>query len=690
MKTESKLTIDPYNFQKDERKFQDQYEQHHHNSDRPFHCSKCNKCVDKNPLQFDLIDYLKETQNKEFNAFNILEHPNQNDTNFQTTNKVSEMLVLSNLFFFKGINVYQEIMQREKDLLLGKSTISDLERELEHSKEIVENFKKLEGQLAASEEINIQNSKRITDLELERNFDQTTINELQKQVKELQEEAKKFVNMDNLIDKINEQEFIIKSDSQLIRRYEEGKKQLEDQSKIINKFVERLQDELKQAKENVMEKEKTCKEVKDETTKFENKLIEKESLIKHLNKEKENIKIQLLEDIKIVKREKERVITDIEKLMASNANLTKELNTMKTSLNEHENTLKNTTALNEILEVRVNQKQLEISSLEAQIKNNKSNTKSLEENIATLNKMIENLTIENKKLLKDLNNPENKKMQKENYEKVSKLANDTNLQTKPKRRSASTKECPREYAESKVSRFSSPQHRPIRSESTFNNFTFLDQTGDFLKTDAAGPKRNTIAINKTPSLSSILMSSQNEQPKTLSQLRKKKSELIVKRKNVTFNITTTKLCLDKTFMNLSKSFVNKSDQVETLSFKNNLSGNWKCAFKIVRMEYGIHIGICSSKIKLSELKSREFLGKLQQEWALNVFSGYLWRNGNKYQKIDKVFKSGDVIEMILDNGNLAFKNQEVTYQTFKGINESVYPAVTIFKKDDAVEIISIE
>ena len=685
MKTESKLTIDPYNFQKDERKFQDQYEQHHHNSDKPFHCIKCNKCVDKNPLQFDLIDYLKETQNNEFNAFNILEHPNQNDTNFQTTNKVSEMLVLSNLFFFKGINVYQEIMQKEKDLLLGKSTISDLEKELEHSKEIVENFKKLEGQLVASEEVNIKNSKRITDLELERNFDQTTINELQKQVKELQEEAKKFVNMDNLIDKINEQEFIIKSDSQLIRRYEEGKKQLEDQSKIINKFVERLQDELKQAKENVMEKEKTCKEVKDETTKFENKLIEKESLIKHLNKEKENIKIQLLEDIKIVKREKERVITEIEKLMASNADLTKELNTMKTS----EDTLKNTTALNEILEVRVNQKQMEISSLEAQIKKNRSNTKSLEENIATLNKMIENLTIENKKLLKDLNNPENKKMQKENYEKVSTLTNDTNLQTKPKRRSVSSKESPRKYHESKVSQFSSPQHPLIRSQSTFNNFTFLDQTGDFLQTDAAGQKKNTIEINKTPS-SQILMTSQNEQPKILSQFRKKNSELIEKRKNVTFDLKTTKLSLENMFMNLSKSFVNKSDQVETLSFKNNLSGNWKCAFKIVRMTYGIHIGICSSKIQLSELKSREFLGKHQQEWALNAFSGYLWRNGNKYKKIDKVFKSGDVIEMILDNGNLAFKNQGVTYQTFKGINESVYPAVTIFKNDDAVEIISIE
>ena len=93
------------------------------------------------------------------------------------------------------------------------------------------------------------------------------------------------------------------------------------------------------------------------------------------------------------------------------------------------------------------------------------------------------------------------------------------------------------------------------------------------------------------------------------------------------------------------------------------------------MTYGVHLGVSVKRIVFADYKNREFLGKLKGEYAVNLYSGYIWKNDKKYQKIGKSFSSGDVIEIIFENGNLYFKSGSDKILAFKGIQEGLYPAL---------------
>ena len=108
------------------------------------------------------------------------------------------------------------------------------------------------------------------------------------------------------------------------------------------------------------------------------------------------------------------------------------------------------------------------------------------------------------------------------------------------------------------------------------------------------------------------------------------------------------------------------------------------------MTYGLHLGLSLHKIEFEESKKREFLGKLQNEYAINLYSGYLWKNDKKYQKINKTFKDGDIVEMILENGTLSFKNGFETFVAFNGIYDCIYPAATVIRKGDCLDLLSIQ
>ena len=144
------------------------------------------------------------------------------------------------------------------------------------------------------------------------------------------------------------------------------------------------------------------------------------------------------------------------------------------------------------------------------------------------------------------------------------------------------------------------------------------------------------------------------------------------------------------FTNSLKKLTNKTSTFETISFKNPLSGNWKCIFKITKITGSILLGVSNKKIELIDLKRNDFLGKLQYEYALNLHTGFFWKNDKKLNLIEMVFKSGDLIEMALEKGSLSFKKGSNKMFGFKGIGESVYPAVSIMKKDDCVEIVSVD
>ena len=108
------------------------------------------------------------------------------------------------------------------------------------------------------------------------------------------------------------------------------------------------------------------------------------------------------------------------------------------------------------------------------------------------------------------------------------------------------------------------------------------------------------------------------------------------------------------------------------------------------MSYGIHLGVSKSIIDLSELTKRNYLGKNPAEYAVNLYSGYLWFNDKKYQKIDYSFKVGDIVEMSYENGSLIFRCGNEKTTAFKNVPENMYPAVTIMNRDDGIEILNVD
>ena len=664
-------------------------------NNQSFHYSKFHKCGgETNPLDFDLLDYLKEAQNNEFNDFNTFEHPNPDDFNFQITNKVKEMLVLSNLFIFKGTNVYQQVLNMEKDLLVHKSTILKQEKDLENKKEMEHNYNKLESKYNLSEEQNNENKMKIVEQEGEIKNKIKIINGQQQNIDSFTEEAKKYINMDELVKSNIEQDLKIKSINKLLKGYEDSQKHSNEQSKVITKFIEQLQDELKQAKDSLAEKERVSKE---EIIKIEIKLFEKDNILRLNNKEKDNIRNQLLDEIKLLKKEKEKDDIEKEKLINAKYSLNNELNNLKAANNEKEislSSLKGKTMQIKSLEDKLNNKDLEITTLESENNKNKHKIHSLEENITTLNKMIEGLTkeIQKKSTSNELNfitseMKKNKKDYEANVDTLNTLTNlDSSIQMNQIKESKDDFIIKRGKSNSNLSPVKeikqvSPTMKRSKSTLVFNESNNFQTDSDF--TDQEGN------MKKSKTITSVLMNSNNDTPNiptNSSNSTSKNRKSIEVRKSVTF----VKNAIDTTFSNSRKTFTNKSDSFETLCLKSNLTGNYKCTFKIIKMSYGIHLGICTKKIELSDINNREFLGKQQQEYALNLFSGYLWKDDKKYQKLDKVFSNGDLVEMIIENGSLSFKWGNNVYQAFKGISDSFYPAVTLMKKDDSIQLISIE
>jgi len=83
------------------------------------------------------------------------------------------------------------------------------------------------------------------------------------------------------------------------------------------------------------------------------------------------------------------------------------------------------------------------------------------------------------------------------------------------------------------------------------------------------------------------------------------------------------------------------------------------------------------------------LGKNPSEYSIELHSGYLFNNDKKLKKLDLGVTTGNIIEMIYENGNLSFKNKKDAILAFKDIPELLFPAVSIMNKDDSVEIVSL-
>jgi len=585
-------------------------------SSQAFHCNKCHQDVDSNsPMKenskFDLIDYLKEAQTREYNEFNNQEHPEPDDLNYQLTNKINEMLVLANLFFFKGSNVYQEVKLREKEMLGYKATIEKQEKIIESNKELEVEIKNLELKNLVNEEIVKKHNDSIESLGLK-----------------------------------------ILSKDKIIKEYEETLKQAEDKSKTINLFVESLQSELKQSKEMNILKEKQ----------IQDSIITKNQLLEELKKENSE-KTNLMSLINEYEIQKNRV--ESPKLRPS-LKPKQDYETQKTLLD----------IVNEYSEPKYdnNDPQQDRTRSPQRPNSPKKNSRTHYETQRTL--------------ANDFASPV-----KQYNETPSRI----NRQNSPKiNRSLSTMNA------------QSPQHY-MKTEEPINFKTkqsvIINSPNKYLQTEEYGygksPENKENNYLKTEDahinnkkIKSMLNENSNSNSKEFKKTNTQNtynsndnSFNIQYKRNYSFN--NDKLVEDE-WTNDSKTFINVSNSFETLSLNNSLKGNFKCVFKLIKMSYGLHLGVSTRKVEFSEMKSREFLGKLNGEYAINLYSGYLWKNDKKYQKVIKDFKNGDIIEMTLENGNLYFKCGNDNLFTFKGIFESVYPSATLMRKGDSVELVSIE
>jgi len=690
----------------------------------------------------EIIDYLKESQAKELNDFNKNDLPNPNDNNFSSTNKLNEMLILTNLVFFKGSDLFQEIKKLEDNTKTLKEINEEQAKELAEREKHEEEYRTISLNLNASNDMVKRQKDYITELELEKRELSNTVTEYTNREinykAEISNLHEKSLLVDKLVQEIKDKEAVILFKGNFIKEIEDSKKQTEEQITLINKFLTTLQDEVKEyrtkltktedeltiitsnfkclnIKNNENEKEinnlipivhdlkgeNNHLKVENEGLKTEYKLSnsrisEKESEIKTLNSLIENLE----EEVDTYKKFYQEKVNELSRRNSYSENLDLELKYQKKSLEEKKYIItdlegKLAKKYEEDLEMENALQVLEqkLVNIDADEKAYKKQIRKLEDTISKLNDKLGNSTLEKDESVDNISFANIK-----NYEKVrATIINpDSSLQMTPTKNVSLS-------PNRRLSNFQQSNDQPDKvHKSLVKSITMAPIDNNRKSMSSRGFNSSEFSNSQQVNNASNNNYNNNNSNKNINNsfknnsIEKSSSKQLNTRK--TMNISSSsRLTFDKfeadftnIWQNSLKIFTNQSDSFETTSLKSSISGNWRILIKILKMSYGIHLGVCKTKIGLSELTKRQFLGKNPSEYALNLFSGYLWMNDKKYQKIERTFKVGDIVEMSFENGALVFRCGNETIPAFKGVPENMYPAATIMNKGDSLEIINVE
>ena len=341
----------------------------------------------------DLVNYLKESQAKEFNDYNGKQE-HTNDRSYPSTNKLNEMLILANLFFFKGTDLSIDIKLLEEELNSLRNLTADQEKELENKKELEEELKKTTFNLHVSEEVNKKNRENISELEIDKNNGNKLISEQQLKIKSLEEHIemllKKIEDLEAEVKNKNELEAELKSDKELINEYEKSKIIAEVQMKSINQFIEKLQLEITELKTTIFDKDKQINsnnqaldDLREQINEYNLNIFGKENQVNRsftlietykLFIQESTCKLNEIERLNNKIKDKESIITDKDGVINFKE---EEIKSKENSIESKENEIKNMKKI--------------ITNLQDELKEEKNNFEGKDGELKIKNKLVDNL-----------------------------------------------------------------------------------------------------------------------------------------------------------------------------------------------------------------------------------------------------------------------------------------------------------
>jgi len=352
----------------------------------------------------DLVNYLRESQTNEFNNYSA-KQDHVNDRNYSSTNKLNEMLILANLFFFKGTDLSVDLKLLEEELNALRNLTEQQAKELEIKKELEEDIKRLSFNLQVNEEVVKKSKETISEIEIDRvnlkkiildhenneKLMTESINKLLKRITDLEDEVKNK----------KELEKELQTSRDLITEFEKNKIIAEEHMKTINMFIENSKTEIFELKNTIQEKEKNLNEnekaldnLKELTTEYNYNLLNQENQISRSNDlvdtyrfflQENSLKLVEIEKLNNTLNEKNDVINDKEIIIGRQD---EEIKTKESTIESKENEIKNLKKINSKLqeEIRIEKINMENKETEIKIKNKLVDT--LEEDIKHYDKSI--------------------------------------------------------------------------------------------------------------------------------------------------------------------------------------------------------------------------------------------------------------------------------------------------------------
>jgi len=352
----------------------------------------------------DLVNYLRESQTNEFNNYNA-KQDHLNDRNYSSTNKLNEMLILANLFFFKGTDLSVDLKLLEEELNALRNLTEQQAKELEIKKELEEDIKRLSFNLTVNEEVVKKSKETISEIEIDRVNLKNIILDHENNEKLMTESInrliKRITDLEDEVKNKKELEKELQTSRDLITEFEKNKIIAEEHMKTINMFIENSKTEIFELKNTIQEKENNLNEnekaldnLKELTTEYNYNLLNQENQISRSNDlvdtyrfflQENSLKLVEIEKLNDTLKEKNDVINDKEIIIGRQD---EEIKTKESTIESKENEIKNFKKINSKLqeEIRIEKINTENKETEIKIKNKLVDT--LEEDIKHYDKSI--------------------------------------------------------------------------------------------------------------------------------------------------------------------------------------------------------------------------------------------------------------------------------------------------------------